>query len=105
MKGSWMGEVRSISDTTGSGKVQVRIFTQEDNLGTNPDENLRWAEVAYPTTTGQVPGSSTMHGLMPGSKVLGTFYSDNEYNDRENRDNQKPIILYVLSKPAEGKAS
>jgi len=98
----WMGEVRSISDTTGSGKVQVRIFTQEDDLQKNPDENLRWADIAYPTTTGQVPGSSTMHGLMQGTKVIGTYYSD---PDGTKPNEQKPIVLYVLSKPASGKAN
>lgn len=99
---TWMGEVRSISDTTGSGKVQVRIFTQEDDLQKNPDENLRWAEVAYPTTTGQVPGSSTMHGLMQGTKVIGTYFTDPDGN---KPNEQKPIVLYVLSKPSDAKAS
>jgi hypothetical protein len=92
----WMGEVRSIEDPTDSGKVQVRIFGHEDDLQKNPDEKLRWAEVAYPTTAGQVPGSSTMHGLMQGSKVVGTFFAGDE---------QKPIILYVLNKPSPKKAS
>lgn len=90
----WMGEVRSIADGTGSGKVQVRIFGHEDDLQKNPDEGLRWAEVAYPPTTGQVPGSSTSHGLMQGSKVMGIFFAGDE---------QKPIVLFVLNKPTDKK--
>lgn len=92
----WMGEVRSISDETGSGKVQVRIFGHEDDLQKNPDQGLRWCDVAYPTTSGQVPGSSTMHGLMQGSKVMGMFFAGDE---------QKPIVLYSLSKPSKEKTN
>lgn len=92
----WMGEVRSIEDPTDSGKVQVRIFGHEDDLQKNPDEGLRWCEIEYPATTGQVPGSSTMHGLMQGSKVIGYFFAGDE---------QKPIIRGVLNKPSEKKAS
>lgn len=94
----WMGEIRSIADTTGSGTVQVRIFGPEDDTQKNPDERLRWSEVAYPTTTGQIPGSSTMHGLMPESKVIGTYYNDDQTNE------QKPIVLFVVSKPTNSKA-
>lgn len=93
-----MGEVRSIADNTGSGKVQVRLFGPEDDLQKNPDQRLRWCDVAYSTATGQVPGSSTMHGLMQDSKVLCTFYND------ENNE-QKPLVLFVLNKPTDAKTS
>jgi hypothetical protein len=96
----WMGEIRSIADDTGSGKCQVRIFGEEDDMQRQRDENLRWSEVAFPTTTGQVPGSSTMHGLMQGTKVVGFYYSE-----PGKQNEQKPIILCVLSKPSDGKTN
>ena len=88
-QGFWEGEVRNIEDN-GSGKVQVRIYGEEDDLQSIPDQQLRYAEVGYPVTTGQVPGSSTMHGLMVGSRVMGIFAGGNR---------QTPIVTMVLSKP------
>lgn len=85
----WEGEVRNIEDN-GSGKVQIRIYGEEDDLQSIPDQETRYAEVGYPVTTGQVPGSSTMHGLMVGSRVMGIFAGGNR---------QTPIITMVLSKP------
>jgi len=85
----WEGEVRNIEDN-GSGKVQVRIYGEEDDLQSIPDTQLRYAEVAYPVTTGQVPGSSTIHGLRVGSRVMGIFAGGNR---------QTPIVTLVLSKP------
>lgn len=89
----WEGEVRNIEDN-GSGKVQIRIYGEEDDLQSIPDKETRYAEVAYPCTTGQVPGSSTMHGLMVGSRVMGIFSGGNR---------QKPIVTMVLSKPNQQK--
>jgi len=86
----FVGEVISIADTTGCGKVQVRIYGIDDNRQQNPDEEQRWCDIQYPVTTGQVPGSSTMHGLMVGSKITGKFFAGDE---------QKPMVTGVLNQP------
>lgn len=81
----WTGEIHSIDSPYQGGEVQIRIYGSQDNTAAIPDDSLRWARVAYPTTAGQQHGSGVSHGLSKGTKVIGVYLDEDE---------QIPMVMF-----------
>lgn len=84
----FVAEVVNINSPYQDGSVQCRAYGVEDNTSAIPDEKLRWYKVAMPVTSGQSSGSSGLHNLQKGSKVLCMYLDDDE---------QIPIVLWTLT--------
>lgn len=89
----WYGQVVSINDPLKSGRAQIRIVGHQDDDQKLQKENLFWAQIAFPPTHAQIPGSQTTHGLQVGASVMG-FWQD-------HTQGQIPIITGVYNRPDE----
>lgn len=88
-----IGEVRNIEDDPSqSGRVRVRLFNEQHDETTIPDENLPWAMPIQPTSSAAFNGvGSSPHGLLVGSRVIVTYMP-------EDKAQQYPIILGSFSR-------
>lgn len=89
-------------DPTKSGRVQIRIYNEQNDEQQVKDQDLAWAILGMPTTNpSTLKLGSSPHGLKPGSRVLVTYMP----NDLAE---QYPIIIASLprgDKPKSGGVS
>ena len=84
------GVIEDILDPEVLGRVRVRCFGYHtENKTLVGSEDLPWATVSMPATQAGVEGIGQMHGLLPGSWVVGLF--------RDGPSAQDPLILGVIS--------
>jgi len=90
-KMTWFtGVIEDILDPEVLGRVRVRCFGYHtENKTLVGSEDLPWATVSMPATQAGVEGIGQMHGLLPGSWVVGLF--------RDGPSAQDPLILGVIS--------
>jgi len=90
-KMAWFtGVIEDILDPEVLGRVRVRCFGYHtENKTLVGSEDLPWATVSMPATQAGVEGIGQMHGLLPGSWVVGLF--------RDGPSAQDPLILGVIS--------
>lgn len=86
-------------DPTKSGRVQIRIYNEQNDEQEVKDDDLPWAILGMPSTNpSSLKLGSSPHGLKPGSRVLVTYMP----NDLAE---QYPIIIASLprgDKPKKG---
>lgn len=88
-----IAEVRNIEDDkTKSGMVKVRIYNENNDENSVPDDDLPWATVMHPITSAATAkiGISPA-GLVVGSRVLITYLPDDTAQ-------QYPIVLGSLGR-------
>jgi hypothetical protein len=80
----WYGTVVNVDqDPLQLGRALVRIFgVHGEEI---PDNELPWASVVLPTTSGGISGIGTNPQLMPGAKVFGFFV--------DGKNSQVPLIF------------
>lgn len=90
-KMTWFtGVIEDILDPQVLGRVRVRCFGYHtENKAMIGTEDLPWATVTMPATQPGVGGIGQMHGLLPGTWVVGLF--------RDGPSAQDPLILGVIS--------
>lgn len=90
-KMTWFtGVIEDIYDPAVLGRVRVRCFGYHtENKTLIGTEDLPWATVSMPATQAGVDGIGQMHGLLPGTWVVGLF--------RDGPSAQDPLILGVIS--------
>lgn len=91
-----IGEVRNIEDDPSkSGRVKVRIYNEQHDETTIPDEDLPWALPIQPITSAAYNGVGvTPHGLLVGSRVIVAYLPD-------DHSQQYPLILGSFSRAFE----
>lgn len=79
----FMGVVEDRDDPKQCGRVRVRVFgVHTENKSSLPTADLPWATVMLPTTSSGVGGfGDSMHGLIPGSWVIGFWRDGDDYQD------------------------
>lgn len=89
----FIGQVENVTDTKGSGRIQVRIVGVHHREGqVTPTKQLPWANVMLPVNVPYSNGASAgSNNLQIGAWVIG-FYLDNE--------GQKPMILGSIAHTA-----
>ena len=81
----WIGTVINVMDPHQSGRVQIRVLGQHDDIVNIPDSDLPWAQVLQPVTSaarGRI-GTAPV-GLVVGSRVMGYWL---------DQDQQYPIVM------------
>jgi len=68
----FVGIVEDVNDELKLGRAKVRIFNVHDDI---PTDDLDWAQVMMPTTSGSFEGNGDTPQLSVGSRVIG-FYMD-----------------------------
>jgi len=88
-----LAEVRNIEDDPSqSGRVKIRLYNEQHDETTIPDEDLPWALPMQPITSAAFNGVGTSpHGLLVGSRVIVTYMP-------EDKAQQYPIILGSFSR-------
>jgi len=83
----FFGKVVDRNDTTGLGRVRVRVFgIHPDDENLVPNDHLPWAIPVQPVTSAGIFGvGHSATGLLPGSHVFG-FFADGQ-------DAQIPVVL------------
>lgn len=71
----FVGIVEDVNDELKLGRVKVRIFNVHDDI---PTEDLDWAQVMMPTTSGSFEGNGDTPQLSVGSRVVGFFMDGRE---------------------------
>lgn len=91
-----VAEVRNIEDDPSkSGRVKIRLYNEQNDESTIPDDALPWALPLQPITSAAFNGvGSTPHGLLVGSRVMVTYLP-------EDVSQQYPIILGTFSRAFE----
>ena len=83
----WYGMVQEVaSDPIELGRARVRIFGIHGPL--IQDQDLPWASVVLPTTSGGVSGVGTTPWLQPTARVIGIFL--------DGKNSQLPVILGAI---------
>lgn len=85
------GLVVDINDPVQLARVKVRIYgVHSDNTLDIPDEDLPWAQVVAPVTTGGTEGIGNPLGLKVGALVFGIFM--------DGQNSQLPLIFGSMPK-------
>lgn len=94
----WLGQVEDKKDPAKQGRVKVRVagwYTGEDYKTKMPTEDLPWAHVMQPTTSGGVKNTGdSANKLEVGAIVVG-FFMDGE-------SAQQPCVLGCIRSQIEG---
>ena len=89
----FMGEVVNVKDDPEKlGRVRVRVFGVYDEI---PDEDLPWAQIVVPVTTGIHEGKGQNLGILKGTQVFGMFL--------DGKNSQLPMVIGTV--PKEGDAN
>ena len=85
---TFYGIVEDRNDPLMVGRVRVRIHgIHSENKQYIATPDLPWAQVLLPTTSAELSGIGTQHGLVEGSTVYGFF--------RDGETRQDPVITHV----------
>lgn len=72
-----VAEVRKAKkDPTRTGRVQIRIYGEQNDEQSVKDEDLPWAVVMHPVTSPATSKVGTMPKLRPGCRVIVTYMPD-----------------------------
>lgn len=71
----FVGIVEDVNDELKLGRAKVRIFNVHDDI---PTEDLDWAQVMMPVTSGSFEGNGDTPQLSVGSRVVGFFMDGKE---------------------------
>ena len=82
----FIGEVKSINDPAGLGRVRVRIFGIHDaNTADIKPTDLPWASVVLPVTQAGTSGKTQPTGIQIGAQVFGIFM--------DGKHSQVPLVI------------
>lgn len=85
----FVGEVVNVTDDPLKlGRVRVRAYGVYD--GVEKDEDLPWAQVVVPVTTGAHQGNGQYLGMLVGTQVFGIFL--------DGKNSQLPLVVGSIPK-------
>ena len=84
----FLGEVVNVKDDPLKlGRVKVRVFGVYDDI---KDEDLPWAQIVVPVTTGVHEGKGQYLGILVGTQVFGMFL--------DGKNSQLPMVIGTVPK-------
>jgi hypothetical protein len=84
----FFGEVVNVKDDPKKlGRVKVRVFGVYDDI---KDEDLPWAQIVVPVTTGVHEGKGQYLGILVGTQVFGMFL--------DGQNSQLPMVIGTVPK-------
>lgn len=95
----FLGSVVDLNDPSKLGRVKVRVFgvydAKEGDQYLIADEDLPWAQIVVPVTTGTHKGKGQNLGILVGAQVFGMFL--------DGQNSQLPMVIGTV--PKEGDAN
>lgn len=83
----FFGSVVDVIDPKKLGRVKVRVFGVYDDI---KDEDLPWAQIVVPVTTGVHEGKGQYLGILVGTQVFGMFL--------DGQNSQLPMVIGTVPK-------
>ena len=98
----FLGSVVDVNDPLKLGRVKVRVYGVHDSYDSKEtekysisDEDLPWAQIVVPVTTGVHKGKGQYLGILKGTQVFGMFL--------DGKSSQLPMVIGTV--PKEGDAN
>jgi len=83
----FLGSVVDVEDPMELGRVKVKVFGVYDDID---DDNLPWAQIVVPVTTGIHEGKGQNLGILVGTQVFGMFL--------DGKSSQLPMVIGTVPK-------